>query len=121
MAVPINKAIYFRSYTFETLTEKTSGPAQFVGVQGVVFYCKSTQAGILHIDIKVGSNWEELTEETVRENKLHVLDVGFYIPEARVRFEPKVINAVFSASAFGYPSVYVREDLSIFDTERDQF
>lgn len=121
MPVPINKAIYFRGYTFENTNEKTSGPAQFVGVQGVVFYFKSTEAGILHIDIKVGSQWEELTEETVRANKLHVLDIGFYIPEARVRFEPKVAGAFFSVSAYGYPSVYVREDLSMFDAERDQF
>ena len=121
MAVPINKVVYFRRYVFETLNEKTSGPARFVGVQGVVFYVKSTESGILHIDIRVGSDWDELTEETVRANKLHVLDVEFYIPEARVRFEPKTVNAVFSASAYGYPSVYVREDLSIFDTERDQF
>ena len=121
MPVPINKAVYFRSYTFETTNEKTSGPAQFVGTQGVVFYCKSTGAGILHIDIKVDNQWEELTEETVRANKLHVIDIAFFIPEARVRFAPTAINAVFSASAYGYPSVYIREDLSMFDTEKDQF
>lgn len=121
MPVPVNKAIYFRNYTFETLTEKTSGPAKFVGVQGVVFYVKTSEHGIMHIDIRVGSEWEELTEETVRQNKLHVLDIGFYIPEARVRFTPETVNTVFSASAYGYPSVFVREDLSIFDTERDQF
>lgn len=121
MPVPVNKANYFRSYLFEAVTEKTSAPAQFVGVQGVVFYCKSTGAGILHIDIKIGSNWEELTEETVRANKLHVIDVGFYIPEARIRFLPKAVGSRFSASAYGYPAVYVREDLSMNDTERDQF
>lgn len=121
MPVPINKAVYFRRYLFETVNEKTSGPAQFVGVHGVVFYCKATAAGILHIDIKVGDTWEELTEETVRANKLHVIDVGFYIPEARIRFQPKSADTYFSASAYGYPSVYVREDLSMRDTEKDQF
>jgi hypothetical protein len=120
MAVAVNKVLYFKKHRFTTVTEKTSGPGRFVGVQGVIFYCKSTEAGILHIDIKVDEDWEELTEETVRANKLHVIDIGFFIPEARVRFEPKVVDAVFTAVAHGYPAVYIREDLSTSGHEKDQ-
>lgn len=120
MPIPINKVVYYRRYLFETTNEKTSGPAEFVGVQGVIFFCKSTEAGILHVDIRVDDQWEELTEETVRANKLHVIDIGFFVPEARVRFAPKVVGAVFSASAYGYPSVYIREDLSFCNKEKDQ-
>lgn len=120
MTVAVNKVVYFRKHYFKTVTEKTSGPGLFVGVQGVIFFCKSTEAGILHIDIKVDEDWEELTEETVRADKLHVIDVGFFIPEARVRFAPKTAEAVFTAVAHGYPSVYIREDLSFSRREKDQ-
>lgn len=120
MATPINKAVFFRNQLFHTATEKTSGPAQFVGVQGVIFFVKSDKAGKVRIDIKVDEDWEELVEDPVRPNKMHVVVIDFYIPEARVRFEPDAADTTLrTITAYGYPSVYIREDLSTRG-ERDQ-
>jgi hypothetical protein len=113
MTIPVNKVRYFDKFYFKNTNEKTSGPGLFVGVHGVIFHVFSKdQAGILHIDIKVADDWRELTEETVRAGKLHVIDIDFFIPEARVRFAPKVAPTEFTAVAYGYPAVYIKEDLS---------
>jgi hypothetical protein len=121
MAVPINRVIYFNDFNFKATTVKTSGPCEFVGVQGVIFFCFSDdEDGILNIDIKVASQWRELTEETVLKGKLHVVDIDFFIPEARVRFTPDAAPTKFTATAHGYPSVYIRKDTNADGSEKDQ-
>jgi hypothetical protein len=119
MATPINKAKFFDNMNFKSAAEKTSSSCLFVGVQGAIVYCKSTQNGVLGIDMRVlDDEWWCLAEEPVKAGIPHVVDVGYYVPELRVRFFPDA-PCVFSCVAYGYPSVFIREDLSTRG-ERDQ-
>lgn len=121
MSTPVNKAVLFRNQLFISTSEKTSGPVLFVGVQGIIFYIKSDKAGKVRIDIRVDDQWEELVEDPVRAAKMHIINIPFYIPEARARFEPDAADTTLrTITAIGYPSVYVREDLSSRG-ERDQY
>ena len=120
MPKPINKVVFFRNQLFHLASEKTSGPAEFVGIQGVIIYTKADGEGTLNIDIKVDQEWEELVEEPILANKMHIVDLTFFVPELRVRFTPADVETTLKFSvAYGYPSVFIREDLST-KGERDQ-
>lgn len=121
MPKPINKAVLFRRQLFHAASAKTSGSVSFVGVQGAVFYFKADKEGIVYIDIKIDEDWENLIEDPILADKVHVVDIDFFIPEARVRFLPDEAETTLKfATAYGYPSVFIREDTSTRG-ERDQY
>lgn len=122
MGLPVNKAVFFRDVGWSSATEKTSGPALFPGVQGTIFYCRSTVHGILHIDVQFDDvTWDEIVEVGVPANKLHITDIKYMLPKARVRFTPTTaVDAKFTCVAYGYPAVYISKDINQFGTERDQ-
>jgi hypothetical protein len=122
MGLPVNRAYFFRNVGWATTGEKTSGPALFPGVSGVIFYCRSSVQGVLHIDVQFDDeNWDEVVEVGIVADKLHVTDVKYLLPKARVRFTPDTeVDARFTCVAYGYPAVYVSPDFTQFGTERDQ-
>ena len=108
-AAQINKIVYWDKRKFETSGEKTSTPGSFVGVLGEIFYMISKGApSIYKIEIKVFETWELLAEGTLEQDKLAIVDIDFYIPEARLLVTPKTLDAVVTAMAWGYPAVYIR-------------
>jgi hypothetical protein len=121
MGLPVNRAFFFRNVGWSDANQKTSGPALFPGVQGTIFYCRSSVQGIMHIDVMFDEeNWDEIVEIGILANKLHISDIKYLLPKARVRFTPDVPNGRFTCVAYGYPAVYVSKDITQFGTERDQ-
>lgn len=105
----VNEILFWKNRTFTSTTEKTSLSGRFVGVLGEIFYIISkNSSGIYRIDIKVADDWEELAEGTCLEDRLTIVDVNFFVPEARIRFTPTLITASLTAKAWGYPSVFIR-------------
>ena len=105
----VNKVLFWDKRKFETAGEKTSTPGSFVGVTGEIFYMVSKGAPSTYkIEIKVFDTWEELAEGTLEQDKLTIVDIDFYIPEARLLVTPKTLDAVITAMAWGYPAVYIR-------------
>lgn len=108
-AAQVNKVLFWDKRRFETAGEKTSTPGSFVGTQGEIFYMISKGAiSTYKIEIKVFDTWEDLAEGTLEQNKLSIVDIDFYIPEARLLVTPKTLDAVVTAMAWGYPAVYIR-------------
>lgn len=107
---PVNQATYFKAYKVPDLVEKVTQRVNFVGVRGVIFYIYSAdQAGTYSIDVKIAGVWHELATKAIIADHLEVVDVTYYIPNARVRFTAAVADAVLTVEAHGYPSVFIRE------------
>lgn len=108
---PINKADLFSSFLCEAAVEYTSEDAcLFRGVQGEIFFLLSKDHDSTYaIDIRVGGEWQQLAEGTLAKDELMIVDIAFYIPEARVRVTPSAINARLTVETFGYPTVFTRD------------
>jgi len=105
----VNEILFWNKRKFTSTTEKTSLTGKFVGVLGEIFYLVSkNDAGLYRIDIRVGDEWEELAEGTCKQDKLTIVDIDFFVPEARVRFTPKSLDCVVTVKAWGYPAVFSR-------------
>lgn len=109
-AAQVNKILYWNKQQFSTPGEKTSTPGSFTGVRGEIFYMVSKGAASTYkIEIKVFEEWELLAEGTLEQDKLSIVDIDFFVPEARLKVMPVSLAAVITATAWGYPAVYIRD------------
>jgi len=108
---PVNIVEYWIKKNFVAIGEKTSHRGEFVGIQGVIFFFRAaTQDATYIIETRMDPNddWVTLADGTVPADQLTVIDIDFFIPEARLKITPVAVPMVFSAKAYGYPAVYSR-------------
>ena len=106
-----NEILFFRKKKFSAVGEKTSLAGLFIGVQGSIFYLLSeadSSEYVIEIRFDEDVGWIPLVEGTAKAGILTIIDVDFFIPEARIKVTPKTDAVVFTAKAFGYPAVFVR-------------
>lgn len=110
MPLQVNSVTYFGGpVKFDTAAENTSVSGKFVGVQGVVFYMlSSNDYSTYKIEVKVQDLWVEIAVGTCKTDTLSVVEISFYVPEARIKVTPHSTLVEFRASAYGYPAVFTR-------------
>ena len=107
---PINVATFFKNQHIKNTSPKTSRECTFVGTQGQIFFLYSSdEDGLYKIEINIANAWRELADDTVEAGRLTIIDIPFFIPNARLVFEAKAAPTVFSAEAYGYPVVYRKQ------------
>jgi len=109
MTAQVNEIVFWSNRNFTTAGEKTSSAGRFVGIEGVVFYMYSDDVACTYIiEVNAPGGWRELCEGTIEKAKLTIVDIGFYIPEARLKITPDSPPGTWklSATAYGYPLVF---------------
>lgn len=107
----VNDVVFWSNERFDATSEKTSCTGNFVGVEGEVFYLYSKdQNATYYIDAKIEGTWHQLATGALTAGTLQVVDVDFYIPEARVRIKLAAAPSEVTARAYGYPAAYSRRD-----------
>jgi len=105
----INEILFWNKMKVTSGNQKTSLTAKFVGVLGEIFYIVSNGApSIYYVDVKIADEWEELAKGTAKDGKLTIVDIDFFVPEARLRVVPSGADAFVTAKAGGYPAVFSR-------------
>jgi hypothetical protein len=110
MPLPVNQIKFFDEFSINDSLEKTSGPGLFRGTQGEIFYFYSDDGEAKYrIDAQILGKWREIAEGTIPADDLHVVEISFFVPKARVRITAASAPLKISVEAYGYPAVYIRE------------